>query len=106
MVEESKKAFYKKFLYDPFPVESSLKDCLHDHINAEIVSGTIKSKQDAVDYITWTFFFRRLLKNPTYYQLEGTETEKVNQYLSTLVDTTIAVRIPHLLALDGFKLTL
>jgi activating signal cointegrator complex subunit 3 len=26
MVHEPKKAFYKRFLYEPFPVESSLQD--------------------------------------------------------------------------------
>jgi activating signal cointegrator complex subunit 3 len=90
MVEESKKSFYKKFLYEPFPVESSLKECLHDHINAEIVAGTITTKQDAVDYVTWTYFFRRLLKNPSYYHLEDTTVESFNKYLSDMVDTTLA----------------
>lgn len=50
-----------QFLYEPFPVESSLKDQLHDHINAEIVSGTICHKEDAVHYLTWTYLFRRLV---------------------------------------------
>ena len=47
LVHEPKKQFYKKFLYEPFPVESSLHGVLHDHFNAEIVGGTIKSKQVA-----------------------------------------------------------
>ena len=42
MCHEPKKAFYKKFLYEPFPVESSLLDQLPDHFNAEVVAGTIK----------------------------------------------------------------
>jgi hypothetical protein len=46
------KGFYKKFLYEPFPVESSLCDVLHDHLNAEIVAGTITTKHDALDWIT------------------------------------------------------
>ncbi|KAG7233189.1 hypothetical protein INR49_007395 [Caranx melampygus] len=58
------KDFYKKFLYEPFPVESSLLSVLSDHLNAEIAAGTISSKQDAMDYITWTYFFRRLVMNP------------------------------------------
>lgn len=52
---------YLQFLYEPFPVESSLRDQLHDHMNAEIVSGTISHKQDAVHYLTWTYLFRRLV---------------------------------------------
>jgi len=49
LVHEPKKGFYKKFLYDPFPVESSLHNALHEHLNAEIVAGTIAKRQDAVD---------------------------------------------------------
>lgn len=44
-VHEPKKNFIKKFLYEPFPVESSLPQQLHDHFNAEIVAGTVASKQ-------------------------------------------------------------
>lgn len=54
-------SFMLQFLYEPFPVESSLREKLHDHINAEIVSGTICHKQDAVHYLTWTYLFRRLV---------------------------------------------
>lgn len=50
-----------QFLYEPFPVESSLREQLHDHINAEIVSGTIRHKEDAIHYLTWTYLFRRLV---------------------------------------------
>lgn len=39
MVHDIKKAFCKKFLYEPFPVESSLLAVLPDHLNAEIVAG-------------------------------------------------------------------
>ena len=44
----------------------SLLEVLSDHLNAEIVAGTIGSKQDAMDYITWTYFFRRLVMNPRW----------------------------------------
>ncbi|KHN17815.1 Activating signal cointegrator 1 complex subunit 3 [Glycine soja] len=88
LVHEPKKSFYKKFLYEPFPVESSLREQLHDHINAEIISGTICHKQDAVHYLTWTYLFRRLMVNPAYYGLEDAESEFLNTYLSSLVQTT------------------
>lgn len=88
LVHEPKKSFYKKFLYEPFPVESSLKEQLHDHINAEIVSGTICHKEDALHYLTWTYFFRRLVVNPAYYGLEDTAPEILSSYLSRLVQDT------------------
>lgn len=45
--------------------------------------------QEAVDYLTWTYFFRRILKNPTYYHLEGTGNEELNSFLSELVENSI-----------------
>ncbi|KAK3097030.1 hypothetical protein FSP39_005734 [Pinctada imbricata] len=69
LVHDIKKHFYKRFLYEPFPVESNLLEVLPDHMNAEIVAGTITSKQDAMDYITWTYFFRRLVQNPRNFKM-------------------------------------
>ncbi|VVC95095.1 unnamed protein product [Leptidea sinapis] len=89
LVHDQKKNFYKKFLYEPFPVESSLLQVLADHLNAEIVAGTVRSKQDILDYLTWTYFFRRLMRNPSYYNLESLEPQDVNYYLSNLVQTSV-----------------
>ncbi|NXH46527.1 U520 helicase, partial [Dicaeum eximium] len=63
MCQGSKKDFFKKFLYEPLPVESHLDHCMHDHFNAEIVTKTIENKQDAVDYLTWTFVSHRHLSD-------------------------------------------
>lgn len=41
LVHEQKKNFYKKFFYEPFPVESSLLEVLPEHLNAEIVAGML-----------------------------------------------------------------
>ncbi|XP_016378084.1 activating signal cointegrator 1 complex subunit 3-like, partial [Sinocyclocheilus rhinocerous] len=89
LVLDIKKDFYKKFLYEPFPVESSLLTVLSDHLNAEIAAGTVTSKQDAMDYITWTYFFRRLVMNPSYYNLDDITHETINKYLSNLVERSL-----------------
>uniref|UniRef100_A0A8K9XUX2 Helicase C-terminal domain-containing protein n=1 Tax=Oncorhynchus mykiss TaxID=8022 RepID=A0A8K9XUX2_ONCMY len=89
LVHDIKKDFYKKFLYEPFPVESSLLGVLSDHLNAEIAAGTITSKQDAMDYITWMYFFRRLVMNPSYNSLDDISHETINKFLSNLVERSL-----------------
>lgn len=49
MCQSSKRDFFKKFLFEPLPIESHLDHCLHDHFNAEVVTKTIVNKQDAID---------------------------------------------------------
>ncbi|RWS27216.1 U5 small nuclear ribonucleoprotein 200 kDa helicase-like protein, partial [Leptotrombidium deliense] len=87
--QSAKKDFFKKFLYEPLPVESHLDHCLHDHFNAEIVTKTIENKQDAVDYLTWTFVYRRMTQNPNYYNLQGVTHRHLSDHLSELVENTL-----------------
>lgn len=89
MVHEPRKQFYRKFLHEPFPVESSLHHQLHEHINAEICNGSIHSIQDCVEYLTWTYYFRRLLVNPNYYGLTEATPEQVQQHLISLVQIVL-----------------
>ncbi|KAK0930262.1 putative steryl acetyl hydrolase mug81 [Friedmanniomyces endolithicus] len=96
--QESKKAFYKHFLHTGFPVESSLHLVLDNHLGAEVSAETIGTKQDALDYLTWTFFFRRLHKNPSFYGLEISAEENntvvaqqaANEYMIEMVDKSLA----------------
>ncbi|OCK86369.1 Sec63-domain-containing protein [Lepidopterella palustris CBS 459.81] len=95
--QDAKKAFYKHFLHTGFPVESSLHTVLDNHLGAEISAETVTTKQDALDYLTWTFFFRRLHKNPSYYGLEISAEEHntmaaqamANEYMVELVEKSL-----------------
>ncbi|KRY35927.1 Activating signal cointegrator 1 complex subunit 3 [Trichinella spiralis] len=89
-VHDVKKPFYKKFLYDPFPVESSLLKVFPDHLNAEIVAGTVSNVQQAIDYLSWTYFFRRLLANPTFYGVENLDKGKVQSYLVNVIFSALS----------------
>ena len=73
MIQQEKKDFYQKFLYDPFPVESCLHTHLHDHINAEIAGSTIKSLQDCINFVSNTYFYKRLIQNPRYYGIASSK---------------------------------
>jgi len=89
LVHEPKKDFYRKFLHSPFPVESSLHEQLHNHLNAEIASGAITSVLDAADWLSWTFFFRRLLINPSYYGLVDATPTGAQKFILALIEKTI-----------------
>lgn len=95
--QDAKKDFYKHFLHTGFPVESSLHTVLDNHLGAEVSAETILTKQDALDYLTWTFFFRRLHKNPSYYGLEISAEEHnsiaaqqlANEYMIEMVNKSL-----------------
>ncbi|KAL8302253.1 hypothetical protein RB597_002553 [Gaeumannomyces tritici] len=96
--QDSKKDFYKHFLHTGFPVESSLHTVLDNHLGAEVSAETVVTKQDALDYLTWTFFFRRLHKNPSYYGLEIAAEqqtsiaaqEAANDFMISMVDKSLS----------------
>jgi pre-mRNA-splicing helicase BRR2 len=85
-----KKEYLKRLLHEPLPVESHLDHFLHDHINAEIVTKTVENKQYAVDYLTWTFYYRRLAQNPNYYNLTGMTHRHLSDHLSELVEAVVS----------------
>jgi pre-mRNA-splicing helicase BRR2 len=89
MVPAVKREYYKKFLNEALPIESQLQYYLTDAFLAEISTGMISSTQDAVDWSTYTYFYRRLLANPSFYGLTDTSHEGLSAFLSELVETTI-----------------
>eukprot|EP00985_Skeletonema_marinoi_P014942 scaffold7635_cov131-Skeletonema_marinoi.AAC.12 len=89
MCEESKKNFLKKFLYDPFPVESCLGERMCETINAEISIGTISSLSDAIGYLKWTFYARRVRMNPSYYGATSSEEDDVEDFFLSIVQQTV-----------------
>jgi len=85
----AKKEFYKRFLYQPAPVESHLDAALSDALLSEVVAQRVESVQDAVDYLTWSFLYRRLTQNPNYYNLAGTSHRHFSDHLSELVENAV-----------------
>lgn len=83
----SKKDYLKKFLQDSLPIESHLDHFFHDHLNSEIATRAIENKQDAIDFLTWTFFYKRISLNPNYYSLQGVSNRHISDHLSELIET-------------------
>lgn len=89
MVPAVKRDYYKKFLNEALPIESHLQLYLHDAFVTEISTKTISSTQDAVDWMTDTYFYRRLLANPSFYGLSDISHEGLSTFLSELVENTL-----------------
>jgi pre-mRNA-splicing helicase BRR2 len=89
MAPAVKRDYYKKFLNEALPLESQIQHYLPDAFVAEISTGMIASTQDAVDWTTYTYFYRRLLANPSYYNLTDTSHEGLSAFLSEQVESTL-----------------
>ena len=89
MCPEVKRNYYRKFLSEALPIASQLQSYMHDLFVTEISTKTIESTQDAVDWTTYTYFYRKLLANPSFYGLADTTHEGLSTYLSEQVEQTL-----------------
>ncbi|CAG8952610.1 hypothetical protein HYFRA_00009716 [Hymenoscyphus fraxineus] len=89
MTPAVKREYYKKFLNEALPIESHLQVFLHDAFVSEISTKMIESADDAINWTTFTYFYRRLLANPSYYSLTDVSHEGLSSHLSELVETTL-----------------
>ena len=52
------------FLYRALPIESQYPAKLADNLNAEVALGTVTSVEEGMRWLSYTFLFQRLRKNP------------------------------------------
>lgn len=89
MTSPKMKEYYKKFLAESLPIESFMYFHLHDLFTTEISSSVIQSKQDCVDLIAYTYFYRRLYANPSFYGVKDTSAYGISAYLTELVENSL-----------------
>ena len=75
-------------------IESSLHLHLREHLNAEIVLGTITDLAVAVQWIQSTFLYVRILRNPRFYGVPANADKKalVNRLQGLLLDYSAVLR--------------
>ncbi|KAI9295443.1 Sec63-domain-containing protein [Neoconidiobolus thromboides FSU 785] len=101
-VYNRKVEFYRKFLNEPFPIESILNKQLIDLFNGEIASKIIKNKKQAMEYLKNTFLYQRVIENPAYYGIKDKDTKTIEEYLLQLINKTVDELI-YLKCLDKSK---
>jgi pre-mRNA-splicing helicase BRR2 len=66
--------YYLSLLNQQLPIESQFISKLADNLNAEVVLGNIKSRDDGVEWLGYTYLFVRMLRSPGLYSV-GAEYE-------------------------------
>ncbi|KAL3240372.1 ATP-dependent RNA helicase BRR2 [Nakaseomyces bracarensis] len=89
LTDEARQTLYKKFLVDGLPLESFLYQDLLKFFLVELSINTIKTKQDCLDMLTYTYFYRRIHNNPSYYGLSDSSSLSISAFLTEIVENNI-----------------
>lgn len=84
---------YLGLLGNQIPIESGLLNSIADHLNAEIVNGTVNNIKEGKEWLSYTFLYLRMCKNPMAYGISMDE---------RLQDPTLEDR-KHQIILDAAK---
>lgn len=71
--------------------------CIHTLTNTQrppppkkqVVNKTVETQNEALQMLTWTLFYRRLVQNPNYYGLRAVGSRQLSEFLSDLVETVV-----------------
>ncbi|KAH3683929.1 hypothetical protein WICPIJ_005129 [Wickerhamomyces pijperi] len=89
LTNATNREYYKKFLNESLPMESFLNVFLHDAFLNEISTGLIKSRQDCIDWLTYSYFYRRVQANPSFYGVKDVSHIGLSTFLTELVEETL-----------------
>ncbi|EEP80555.1 conserved hypothetical protein [Uncinocarpus reesii 1704] len=105
LTRKERVSYYQKLVTGSEPLESCLHLNLVDHLNAEIGLGTVTDLESATRWLSGTFFFTRLQKNPTYYKLkEGCDRTDEEELMRQICDKDIKLLQECILVTPQFPL--
>ena len=61
--------YYLSLMNQQLPIESQFMRRLADNLNAEIVLGTVRDREEAVDWLRYTYLYVRMMKSPALYRV-------------------------------------
>ncbi|RKP20798.1 Sec63-domain-containing protein [Rozella allomycis CSF55] len=108
LVQDIKKSYYKKFLYEPFPLESNLHLHFPKLLLSQVKIGNIKSFKDALALLENSFLANRVLKNPSFYGLKLKSDSNLDSakklFLEQLVEKSLDELKANGYVLDGSRI--
>ncbi|WFD24297.1 RNA helicase [Malassezia equina] len=69
ITQHSELQYYLSLLNQQLPIESQFVSRLADNLNAEIVLGTIRNRDEAVTWLGYTYLYVRMLRSPVLYSV-------------------------------------
>jgi pre-mRNA-splicing helicase BRR2 len=67
ITSHSELQYYLSLNNQQLPIESQMISSLPDQLNAEIVLGTISNLKEAVNWLSYTYLYIRMRRNPDLY---------------------------------------
>lgn len=78
ITSQDKVHFYLSALTNQIPIESNLLNALTDNLNAEVILGSVSNVQEAVEWMTFTYLYRRMRINPQVYGLQYADLQVIH----------------------------
>lgn len=73
ITSHDKLSHYLSLLTNQFPIESNFVTLLADNLNAEVSLGTVTNVEEAVTWLSYTYLYVRMRKNPLVYGMKFQE---------------------------------
>jgi pre-mRNA-splicing helicase BRR2 len=67
ITSHSELQYYLSLNNQQLPIESQMISSLPDQLNAEIVLGTVSNLKEAVNWLSYTYLYIRMRRNPDLY---------------------------------------
>merc|ERR550514_2177378 len=94
ITQHSELQYYLSLTNQQLPIESQMIKMLPDLLNAELVLGTIHNRQDAVNWLGYTYLMVRMMRNPALYGIseDTVEDDKLlEQHRVDLVHSALTI---------------
>lgn len=83
----SEMQFYLSLINSQLPIESQMIKKLVDCLNAEIVLGGISTREDAIEWLGYSYLYIRMMREPKIYGVNTTDDDALRKYRANLVHT-------------------
>jgi pre-mRNA-splicing helicase BRR2 len=93
ITNQSELQYYLSLMNQQLPIESQLMSKLVDNLNAEIVLGNVRTRDEAADWLAYSYYYVRALRSPGLYSVgpDYQEDDALEQFRVDLIHSAASV---------------